>query len=334
MERAKVAVVILNWNGENLLPQFLPSVIKHSQEPGVEVVVVDNKSTDASLVLLNESFPEVKILALPENYGFAKGYNEALKQIDAQYYVLLNSDVEVEQAWLEPLINCLDCNEHVVAVQPKIRSYKQKEYFEYGGAAGGMLDKLGYPYCRGRLLNEVEKDLGQYDEIAHLFWASGACMAIRSNSYHAMGGFDENFWAHMEEIDLCWRLKNAGGEIVYQPESVVYHLGGGSLSYDNPKKLYLNFRNNLFMLYKNTPSWCLWTILLFRMLLDGVAALKMLFERNTAGVKAVWKAHGAFWRSGSRLRKQRKELKRKHKPRWHTEQEHFSFIISKVMWGA
>ncbi|MFV0365216.1 MAG: glycosyltransferase family 2 protein [Mangrovibacterium sp.] len=330
MEKIKLAVVILNWNGERLLPQFLPSVIQHSNLPGVEVIVVDNCSTDASMRVMEEQFPEVKTLVLPENYGFAKGYNEALTQIDATYYVLLNSDVEVAEFWLEPLINCLDCNERVAAIQPKIRDYKRNEYFEYGGAAGGMLDKLGYPYCRGRVLNEVEKDLGQYDEIAHIFWASGACLCIRAELFHQHGGFDEHFWAHMEEIDLCWRLKNAGHEVVCLPESMVYHLGGGTLSYDNPKKLFLNFRNNLFMLYKNTPSHSLWGIILLRMILDGAAALKFLFSHNVPGFKAVWKAHCAFYANLKRLHKQRKMLEKQAKPRWHTEQEYFSFIISSL----
>ncbi|MFV0521090.1 MAG: glycosyltransferase family 2 protein [Mangrovibacterium sp.] len=334
MKKDKVAVVILNWNGEDLLPKFLPSVIRNSKESDVSIVVVDNCSTDSSIQILQEQFPEVKTLELSENYGFAKGYNEALKHIDAAYYVILNSDVEVEEGWLEPLINCLDCNERVAAVQPKIRSYNQKEYFEYGGAAGGMLDKLGYPYCRGRVMNEVQKDLGQYDELEHIFWASGACMAIRARLFHEHGGFNENFWAHMEEIDLCWRLKNAGHEIVYVPESVIYHLGGGSLSYNNPKKLYLNFRNNLFMLYRNTPSCWLWFILILRMILDGVAALKLLFERNTAGMKAVWHAHRAFYSNLKVLRRERKALKLVAKPRWHAEQEHFSFIISEVLFRS
>ncbi|MFV0554342.1 MAG: glycosyltransferase family 2 protein [Mangrovibacterium sp.] len=330
MTQDKLAIVILNWNGENLLPKFLPSVIKHSDLPGVKIVVVDNCSTDASTEVMRTQFPNIEMLILPENYGFAKGYNEALKLISAEYYLLLNSDVEVSEDWLIPIINCLDCNKKVAAIQPKIKSYTQKEYFEYGGAAGGMLDKLGYPYCRGRLLHEVDKDLGQFDELEHIFWASGACLAIRAELFHSFGGFDADFFMHMEEIDLCWRLKNAGHEIVYLPTSTVYHLGGGSLSYDNPRKLFYNFRNNLFMLYKNTPSAYLWSILILRLILDGVAALKMLLERNTAGVKAVWKAHWAFYRNLPRLRQQRKALKIQAKPSWHTEQEHFSFIISKL----
>lgn len=330
MKKNKVAVVILNWNGEQLLPQFLPSVMEYSKNPDTSVIVVDNHSTDASMRILQEQFPQVETLELPENYGFAKGYNEALKRIDAEYYILLNSDVELSEDWLEPLIDCLDCNKQVAAVQPKIKSYKQKDYFEYGGAAGGMLDKLGYPYCRGRLLNDVKKDIGQYDEPERIFWASGACLGIRAELFHQHGGFDESFWAHMEEIDLCWRLKNADYEVVYVPESVVYHLGGGSLSYGNPRKLFLNFRNNLFMLYKNTPSKVLWLILFIRMLLDGAAACSFLWKKNKAGAKAVWQAHRAFYGNLNSLRKKRRALKRIAKPRWHAEQEHFSFIIGEV----
>lgn len=331
MRKELLAVVILNWNGENLLPKFLPSVIENSRLDEVQIIVVDNCSTDASMEILKNQFPQVKTIQLDQNHGFAKGYNIALKQIEAKYFVLLNSDVEVTPGWLEHIINCFQCNEKVAAIQPKIKDYKQKEYFEYGGAAGGMLDKLAYPYCRGRIMNEVEKDLGQYDELAHIFWASGACLAIRADLFHLLGGLDEHFWAHMEEIDLCWRLKNSGHEIIYLPESTVYHLGGGSLSYGNPQKLFLNFRNSLFMLYKNTPTNCLAITLFCRLILDGVAAIKFLFDKNPNATKAVWKAHREFFANLKRLRKQRKQLKLIAKPQWHVEQEHFSFLISKVL---
>lgn len=319
MEHANIAIVILNWNGEKLLPVYLPSVIEHSRMEGVSVIVADNGSTDRSMALLEEQFPEVVRLQLPQNYGFALGYNEALKQIDAQYYILLNSDVEVTAGWLEPLIAVMERDATVAAVQPKILSWENKAKFEYAGAAGGFIDKLGFPFCRGRVLNEVEKDEGQYNDEVNIFWGSGACLAVRASLFHKAGGFDGDFWAHMEEIDLCWRLKNFGYQIRYTPLSQVYHLGGGSLAYDNPRKLYLNFRNSLFMIYKNCPPNRLFRVLFVRMILDGIAALKLLAEGNVNGLKSVFRAHMALYANWAKLKQKRRKLKLEAQPKWHDE---------------
>lgn len=303
----KIAIVILNWNGAKLLRQFLPSVIKFSKGDSTEIIVADNGSTDDSLSILSKEFPEVKVLDLKQNFGFASGYNETLKQIEADYFVILNSDVEVTSGWLVSPIKLMEADKKIAAVQPKILSYNRKTHFEYAGAAGGFIDKFGYPFCRGRIFDEVEADNGQYDNVEDIFWATGACMFVRSDFFCQVGGFDADFWAHMEEIDLCWRLKNRGFRVVCTPESTVYHLGGGSLSYDNPKKLYLNFRNNLWLLYKNLPTNQLFYILFIRMMLDGVAAFKLLAEFNFNGISSVLKAHYHFYRSLPALHRKRKQ---------------------------
>ena len=302
----KVAIVILNWNGTKLLKQFLPSVIEFSKEDSTEIIVADNGSTDDSLVVLRNEFPEVQILDLKQNFGFASGYNIALKQIKADYFVVLNSDVEVTAGWLNSPIQLMESDATIAAVQPKILSYNQKTHFEYAGAAGGFIDRLGYPFCRGRIFNEVEADNGQFNNIQDIFWATGACMFVRASSFSEVGGFDADFWAHMEEIDLCWRLKNRGQRIVFTPESTVYHVGGGTLSYDNPQKLYLNFRNNLWLLYKNLPSSKLVVTLFLRMCLDGIAAFKLLAEFNLNGIRSVLKAHLHFYKSLPALHRKRK----------------------------
>lgn len=304
---SKVAIVILNWNGAKLLRQFLPSVVQFSSFDWVEVIVADNGSTDESMSLLQNEFPGVKILDLQQNFGFARGYNEALKQLDADYFVILNSDVEVTAGWLDAPIRMMEADSAIAAIQPKILSYHQKSQFEYAGAAGGFIDRFGYPFCRGRIFNVVEEDQHQYDNSIDIFWATGACMFVRSRSFSEVGGFDADFWAHMEEIDLCWRLKNRGWRIVYTPESVVYHVGGGTLSYDNPRKLFLNFRNNLWLLYKNLPENQLCRILFLRMILDGVAAFKLLAEFNFRGFGSVVKAHFYFYRSLPALHRKRKQ---------------------------
>ena len=306
MSHPRTAIVILSWNGAKLLQQFLPSVIRCSKNDLTDIVIADNGSTDNSLQILQQNFPEVKILDLKQNYGFARGYNEALKLIDADYFVVLNSDVEVTDGWLNKPIQLMESDPTIAAVQPKILSYNQKTHFEYAGAAGGYIDRFGYPFCRGRIFNEVEEDRGQYNDSVDIFWATGACMFVRSKYFHEVGGFDADIWAHMEEIDLCWRLKNRGYRIIYTSESTVYHVGGGTLSYDNPQKLFLNFRNNLWLLYKNLPDNQLLHILSIRMILDGVAAFKLLSEFNFNGIKSVLKAHYHFYKSLPALREKRK----------------------------
>ena len=328
MKPLRIAIVILNWNGQELLSKFLPSVIENSKQEGVEVIVADNGSSDSSLLILYSEFPGVRVLSLGINHGFAKGYNEALKQVTADYFILLNSDVEVTPNWIHPMIGLMEEDSLVAAVQPKILSWHKKDEFEYAGAAGGFIDKLGFPFCRGRILNINEKDKGQYNEVSEIFWASGACMAIKASLFHEAGGFDEDFWAHMEEIDLCWRLKNMGFKILYTPDSHVFHLGGGTLPYDSPRKLYLNFRNSLWLLYKNLPSRKLFKVMAVRMLLDGAAAFKLLGEGNTKGFFSVIKAHYSYYNSLPRLREKRKKLKKLSSPKWHDE-IHYKSIIWK-----
>lgn len=306
MGNVKIAIVILNWNGAKLMQEFLPSVVEFSKGDSVKIIVADNGSTDDSLSVIRDQFPGVTILDLQQNFGFARGYNEALKQIEADYFVILNSDVEVTAGWLEEPIRLMKSDQSIAAVQPKILSYYRRTHFEYAGAAGGFIDKFGYPFCRGRIFDQVEEDHGQYDTVIDVFWATGACMFVRSDLYHQVGGFDADFWAHMEEIDLCWRLKNRGYRIVYTPESRVYHVGGGTLEYSNPRKLYLNFRNNLWLLYKNLPAHQLFYILFTRMVLDFVAATKLLGESNFNGIMSVMKAHWHFYQSLPALNRKRK----------------------------
>lgn len=307
-QQKKTAIVILNWNGAQLFDTFLPSVIRNSQLQNTEIIVADNASTDHSVEVLKTRFPEVKIIALEKNYGFAEGYNQALKQVQADYFVLLNSDVKVSENWLVPMFLRFEEDKEIAAIQPKIRSYNSPGQFEYAGAAGGFIDKYGYPFCRGRILNVVEHDKNQYNKYSPVFWASGACMFVRADLFEKAGGFDGDFWAHMEEIDLCWRLKNQGYKIMYEPESVVYHLGGGTLSYGSPQKIYLNFRNNLYMLYKNLPENRFRRIFLFRLILDGVAAAKFLAGLNFTEFMAVFKAHMSFYKNLGKLKQKRKEI--------------------------
>jgi GT2 family glycosyltransferase len=297
-----VAIVILNYNGEHFLRQFLPAVIKHSY--GADIIVADNASTDQSIEILKAEFPAVRLIQLKSNYGFCGGYNRALKEVNADYYVLLNSDVEVTAHWLQPLVKLLDAQPNVAAVQPKIKSFHNKAYFEYAGAGGGFIDSLGYPFCRGRIFDEVEKDLGQYNDTKEIFWATGACMVVRSELYHQLGGLDEDFFAHMEEIDLCWRLKRQGHTIYYVGDSTVYHVGGGTLSKLNPRKTYLNFRNGLSLLIKNLPLTALLWKLPFRIMLDDVAALRFLFTGQGKHAWAIVRAHiSVFVKLGSNLSK-------------------------------
>lgn len=290
----KVAVVILNWNGEKMLAKYLPTLLQHLQE-SVEVFVADNASTDNSVALLMEKFPTVKRILLDKNWGFAEGYNQALRQINATYYILLNSDIEVSFGWLSPLITWMDAHPEAAACQPKLLSIRQRDYFEYAGACGGFIDKYGYPFCRGRVFDVVEKDEGQYDEVCPILWATGACLMIRATDYWKVGGLDGRFFAHNEEIDLCWRLRAMGREIYCIPESKVYHVGGGTLPKNNPMKTYLNFRNNLTMLYKNLEADELQHVMRVRWWLDYVAAFKMLIlDGHWGDFKAVFKARKAF----------------------------------------
>ncbi len=309
MSRTKVAVVILNWNGLKLLKTYLPEVVANSEVEGVEVIVADNNSDDGSVEYIKENFPDVKLILLDKNYGFAGGYNKALHQIDAEYFLLLNSDVAPGENWLPPLIEMMDSDPETAACAPKIRSYKEPEMFEYAGAAGGFIDKYGFPFCRGRIFDVLEKDEGQYDEPIPVFWGSGAALMIRSEIYNGYGGLDEDFFAHMEEIDLCWRILNRGYRIMSVTQSVVYHLGGGTLNQQNSHKTYLNFRNNLYMLVKNLPEKKFRRRLLIRMLLDGIAGLHFLAKGEFAFFSAVLKAHFSFYKNlGSMLRKRKKQL--------------------------
>lgn len=292
----KVSVVILNWNGCDMLRTFLPSVIRYSEGEGIEVCVADNGSTDDSVNMLRQEFPSVRTILLNENHGFAEGYNLALQQVDAEYVVLLNSDVEVTSRWLEPMIAYLDTHPDVAACQPKIRSQRRKASFEYAGAAGGFIDKYGYPFCRGRIMGVVEEDKGQYDTVLPVFWATGAALFIRRADYLEAGGLDGRFFAHMEEIDLCWRLRARGRQIVCIPQSLVYHVGGATLKKENPRKTFLNFRNNLVMLYKNLPQNELNKVMRVRTFLDYVAALTFLLKGQADNASAVLRARKEYKR--------------------------------------
>ncbi len=289
----ETAVVILNFNGKAFLEKYLPVVIQHSE--GAEIVVADNGSKDGSVKFLKSHFPRVRLLENKENLGFAGGYNWALAQVKAQFYVLLNSDIEVTPGWLDPLVGLMKSDETIAACQPKIRSVFRKNYFEYAGASGGFIDKLGYPFCRGRIFEEVEKDTGQYDDAREVFWATGACMVVRAKVYHQLGGLDADFFAHMEEIDFCWRAKNKGYKIMVQPKSVVYHVGGGTLPKNSPRKTYLNFRNNFMLLYKNLPANRLWKVLIIRLFLDGLAGIRFLLQGQVENMTAIIKAHFYFY---------------------------------------
>lgn len=290
----KVAIVILNWNGATMMRRFLPSVIEHSQDVA-DIVVADNASSDDSLQLLRDEFPTVRTIVLDKNYGFAEGYNRALKQVDNEYYMLLNSDVEVTEGWLDKLVEFMDVHPGAAACQPKLRAEHTRDMFEYAGASGGYLDRYGYPFCRGRIFDTVEKDQGQYDDVAEVLWATGAALMIRRADYWDAGALDGRFFAHCEEIDLCWRLCSFGRKIYCVPQSVVYHVGGGTLPKGNPMKTYLNFRNNLTMLYKNLPEQELRHVMRVRFWLDYVAAFKsLLLDRNWGEFSAVLRGRRAF----------------------------------------
>ena len=301
----KCAIVILNWNGIEFLKKFLPGVLSHSSGADINIYIADNRSEDGSAEYIAENFSVVKLIRFDKNSGFAGGYNLAIEQIEARYYVLLNSDIEVTEGWLEPMLSYMDINPDVASAQPKILSYSQREKFEYAGAAGGFIDKYGYPLCRGRIFYKTEKDEGQYDNQTDIFWSTGACMTVRAEAWKKCGGFDADFFAHMEEIDLCWRFHKSGYRVAYIPQSVVYHVGGGALPYNSPFKTFLNFRNSLYLLYKNLPDRDLHRILFTRKILDGIAALFFLVKGEFKSFRAVWKAHMDYYRNIEQLKMKR-----------------------------
>ncbi len=289
----RVAVVILNWNGQSFLERFLPGITQSCRDRA-ELIVADNASTDNSIQFIEKNYPGIRIIRLSKNNGFTGGYNESLAQIKSEYYVLLNSDVEVKEDWISPVIRLMDSNKKIAACQPKILSQSKPDEFEYAGAAGGFIDRLGFPFCRGRIFNTLEKDNGQYDDNCRIFWATGACMFVRASCFHELNGFDNHFFAHMEEIDLCWRMQHAGYEIWYCADSKVYHVGGGSLPKENPKKTYFNFRNNLFLLFKNVPESEFKKLIFYRRILDTLAAIKFLISNSREDSLAVFRAHKDF----------------------------------------
>ena len=302
----KIAVVILNWNGEALLERYLPYVMQFS--PGADIYVADNASTDDSVAYLRQHFPTVGIIQNKSNGGFAKGYNEALAHVKADVYCLLNSDVKVTLNWLDPVRKLMEENRDAAIVQPKILDLLNKERFEYAGAAGGFLDQLGYPFCRGRIFQELEEDKGQYDDVLEIFWATGACMFIRAEVFHALDGFDETYFAHQEEIDLCWRARNHGYKVYYTGHSSVFHLGGSTLSNMNPKKTYLNFRNSLFTITKSLPGKRVFLILLLRLMLDFIAGVRFIFQGKRRHCMAIVKAHLSFYRHFPAMYRKRKNV--------------------------
>jgi GT2 family glycosyltransferase len=294
----KVAIVILNYNGKHFLEQFLPSVVKYSNPElpensdfSPEIIIADNASTDDSVAFLNTTYSDLKVIQLAENHGFAEGYNQALAKVEADIYVLLNSDVEVTENWLAPIVDLLRNNRITAACQPKIKAFHQKTHFEHAGASGGFMDALGYPFCRGRIFDKVEEDKGQYDETREIFWATGAALFIKADLFHKIGGFDGDYFAHMEEIDLCWRLRKAGFQIMVCPDSTVYHVGGGTLKQENPFKTYLNFRNNLVTILKNTSGWKMYWLFPLRLVLDGLAGVQFLMKGQFSNIWSIIKAH-------------------------------------------
>ncbi len=303
----KIAIVILNWNGELLLESYLPSVVQYS--PQADIYVADNASTDGSVRFVQKNYPNVKIIQNSQNGGFAKGYNDALKEVQADVFCLLNSDVEVTEHWLTPITRLLADEPTIGIVQPKILDLMKKDHFEYAGAGGGFLDQLGYPFCRGRIFQALEKDEGQYNDVHEIFWATGACMFIRKNIFNDLNGFDEDYFAHQEEVDLCWRAKNHGHRVFYVGASEVFHLGGSTLSNMNPKKTYLNFRNSLFSITKNLPRRKAFTIIFLRLLLDGVAAFRFIMQGKLNHCMAILRAHLSFYRQFGKMYKKREKAK-------------------------
>ena len=323
-----IAVVILNWNGRDLLEKFLPEIVRYSPEEYTDIYIADNASTDDSVAFIKKNFTSVKIIRNTENWGFAKGYNKALQNIKADVYALVNSDIQVTPNWLTPIRKHFKENPETAIVQPKILDYKQKTYFEYAGAAGGFIDKFGYPFCRGRIFNTLEEDKGQYHTTAPIFWASGACLFIRSNVFHELKGFDVDFYAHQEEIDLCWRAQNLNYTIAYVGTTAVYHVGGATLDNFHWKKTFLNFRNSLYNLVKNAPDNYLWLIFI-RLILDGVAGVKFLFEGKPIHTLAIIKAHFSFYKNFNRIKKKRSENTTKRKDYFKTNSIVWDYFILK-----
>lgn len=321
----KLAIVILNWNGAEMLKKYLPSVLNYSREEAV-VYVADNASTDNSIALLKEQFPEVRLILLEKNWGFAEGYNKALAQVEAEYYLLLNSDIEVTPGWLTPMIEFMDAHKEVAACQPKLLSIFQRDSFEYAGACGGYMDRYGYPFCRGRIFDVVEQDKGQYDEPAKIHWATGAALLVRARIYKEVGGLDGRFFAHQEEIEMCWRMRIRGYQIWCLPQSKVYHVGGGTLPKSNPMKTYLNFRNNLTMLYKCLPEKDLKPVMRLRWFLDYLAAFQtLLLKRNIGDFKAVFRARRDFKRWRKDFVKDRQQIQNSRKD--NQESEFVPFLL-------
>ena len=322
----KLAIVILNWNGAQMLRQYLPSVLRYSRDEAT-VYVADNASTDDSVPMLQTHYPDVKLILLDQNWGFAEGYNKALAQVEAEYYLLLNSDIEVTHHWLTPLIEFMDAHDDVAACQPKLLSMANRDQFEYAGASGGFLDRYGYPFCRGRIFDTIENDNGQYDYPSEVLWATGAALLVRARTYNNIGGLDGRFFAHCEEIDFCWRLWLSGYKVYCLPESVVYHVGGGTLPKSNPMKTYLNFRNNLTMLYKCLPEEDLKRVMRWRWWLDYLAAWEMLLLKRSLGdFKAVYRARRAFSRWRKDFRDDREQIQRSRKLKDIPERRRFSLL--------
>jgi GT2 family glycosyltransferase len=310
LNKIKVAVVILNYNGVNWLKKFLPKFIQFSKKDA-DLIVIDNGSTDNSVELIHQQFKEIETLTLEKNLGFAGGYNEGLKQLNHKHFIIVNSDIEVTKNWISPIIKLLESDDQIAAVQPKILNYNKKQEFEYAGAAGGFIDIFGYPFCRGRIFYNVEKDLGQYDGDLDIFWSSGACMAIKSKDFKEIGGFDFDFFAHMEEIDLCWRLKNQGKRIMFCSKSLVYHVGGGTLNYNTPKKTFLNYRNNLWMIHKNFSGKSpLWLVILIRIILDQISGFRFIIEGNPKNILQINKAQIGYFKNILKIHKKRNKIKK------------------------
>lgn len=320
------AVVILNWNGRELLEKFLPSVVRYAH-PQSKIYVADNASSDTSLEYVRENFPDVGIICNDDNYGFAKGYNVALKGLKEDVFALVNSDIEVEEGWMDALVEEFETREDTAAAQPRLLDYKDKKMFEYAGAAGGFIDRFGYPYCRGRIFTVIEEDKDQYDENSDIFWATGACLFVRREMFERLGGFDDDFFAHLEEIDLCWRIHNSGQKVRYVAGSRVYHVGGATLKKYDARKTFLNFRNSLFAIVKNMPTRRMWYVILVRLILDGVQGVRFLGEKRPRHTWALVRAHWSFYAGFRKMWKKREQTPVKTRRYYHTESVVFSHFM-------